>query len=305
MGVLEGWPTDGAEGAVSTEARWRAMARLWAPSGVVSGQGGELAPVLGAGVIDVAAGAAWVDGHYCELGSAASEPVTANGLLVIRFTPADNLFELVFRDGITTPTQSDAIWELPIARVTAGVMVDLRRIIAVGGAGIERVGHVRLTAGGPISFTDIPQNLSHLRLVASLRAEAASTAVVCFMRVNGDANTLYDHQTNRGTGTSNSAAHTSSDTGFRFAVPGASAQAAQWSPLVAEFPDYRGASHRKNAIWTYGWNSSSTTGATAGDIKVETAFGHIRQIAAIASLVLAPSSGQWAAGSVASLYGLL
>ena len=84
MAVLTGWPTDGAEGSVSSEARWRKMARLWAPSGVVTG----LVPTLGSGVINVTAGSAWVDGHYCELTSPASETNSANGLLVVRFTPA-------------------------------------------------------------------------------------------------------------------------------------------------------------------------------------------------------------------------
>ena len=48
---------------------------------------------VGAGVIDVTAGAAWLDGHYAELTSPAAESSTANGLLVVRFTPADNEFE--------------------------------------------------------------------------------------------------------------------------------------------------------------------------------------------------------------------
>ena len=126
MAVLTGWPTDGAEGSVSSEARWRKMARVWAPSGVVAGFAGELAPTLGSGVINVAAGAAWVDGHYCELVGPASETNSANGLLVVRFTPADNLFELVYRNGITTPTQTDATWELPIAQMIAGAISDRR-----------------------------------------------------------------------------------------------------------------------------------------------------------------------------------
>ena len=75
MAELTGWPTDGAEGSVSSEARWRKMARLWAPSGVATG----LVPTLGSGVINVTAGAAWVDGHYAELTSPASESSTANG----------------------------------------------------------------------------------------------------------------------------------------------------------------------------------------------------------------------------------
>jgi len=98
------WPTDGADGSVSSEARWRKMARLWAGNGIAENQGGELAPTLAAGpTINVAIGAAWLDGHYAELAAPASVPASANGLLVVRFTPADNHAELVYRDGVTLP----------------------------------------------------------------------------------------------------------------------------------------------------------------------------------------------------------
>ena len=40
--------------------------------------------------------------------------VTSNGLVVIRWTPAANTFELLYRDGATTPTQTDPTWELPL-----------------------------------------------------------------------------------------------------------------------------------------------------------------------------------------------
>ena len=145
MAELTGWPTDGAEGSVSSEARWRKMAKLWAPSGTVTG----LAPTLGSGVINVTAGSAWMDGHYAELTSPASETNSANGLLVVRFTPADNTFELVYRDGATTPTQTDAVWELPIAQMTAGALIDLRDFTTAGGV----LGYIG-QASGPGPATD-------------------------------------------------------------------------------------------------------------------------------------------------------
>ena len=49
MPLLSGWPTDAGAGSVSTEARWRAMARLWAPSGAVAGYLGALAPSYAGG----------------------------------------------------------------------------------------------------------------------------------------------------------------------------------------------------------------------------------------------------------------
>jgi hypothetical protein len=118
------YPTDGGDGSVSSEARWRKMARLWVPSGTVPG---GLAPTLAAGpAINVTAGSAWLDGHYAELAAPTSVPVSANGLLVLRFTPADNRCELLYRDGASTPTQTDPTWELPLAKMVAGAMTDLR-----------------------------------------------------------------------------------------------------------------------------------------------------------------------------------
>ena len=129
MADLNVWPTDGAGGSVSSEARWRRMARLWVPSGVEETVYGptSLQPSLVAGpTINVAQGACWVDGHYAELTPGVGVPATANGLLVVRFTPADNRAELLYRDAVTVPTQTDATWELAIASMTAGAITDRR-----------------------------------------------------------------------------------------------------------------------------------------------------------------------------------
>jgi hypothetical protein len=132
MPLLTGWPTDAGDGSVSTEARWRAMARLWAPSGVVDGYLDRLDPDYATGTVTVGAGAAWIDGHYAEQLTSSSVAVTSNGLVVIRWTPAANTFELLYRDGATTPTQTDPTWELPIAQMSGGAMTDLREFVARG-----------------------------------------------------------------------------------------------------------------------------------------------------------------------------
>ena len=133
MPDLSVWPTDGGDGSVSSEARWRKMARLWVPSGVATPT--DLAPTLAAGpTVNVTTGACWMDGHYAELTAPASVPASANGLLVVRFTPADNHAELLYRDGASSPTQTDPTWELPIAQMAAGAMTDRRVKADPGGA---------------------------------------------------------------------------------------------------------------------------------------------------------------------------
>ena len=135
MVAMNVWPTDAAEGSVATEARWRAMARYWQPSGVLVGQGGSLAPSLAYPNLTIQAGVAWVDGHYCELLGSQVLTVTANGLAVVRFDPAANTAELIYRDGATTPTQNPTgIFEIPIAVIAGSALtVDARALVDAGG----------------------------------------------------------------------------------------------------------------------------------------------------------------------------
>ena len=58
--------------------------------------------------------------------------VTSTGLVVIRFTPADNRFQLRRVNGAVNPTQTEATWELPIARMTGGAMTDIRDLVTRG-----------------------------------------------------------------------------------------------------------------------------------------------------------------------------
>jgi hypothetical protein len=130
MVAMNVWPTDGADGSVATEARWRKMARHWAASGVIDGVGGELKPTLAFPNLTVQAGAAWADGHFTELLGSQVLTVTANGLVVVRFDPAANTAELVYRDGAVSPAQDpNGVWEVPIAKMVGSAMTDSRRLI--------------------------------------------------------------------------------------------------------------------------------------------------------------------------------
>lgn len=124
------WPTDApADGSVATEARWRKMARYWAPSTVLAHYNGELQPTLTFPSLTVANGAAWVDGHLCELAGSSVLTATTDGMAVVRYTPSTNVAELIWRDGAgLVPAQIPGdIWEVVIARVVGGVLVDLRQ----------------------------------------------------------------------------------------------------------------------------------------------------------------------------------
>lgn len=124
MVAMNVWPTDAADGSVASEARWRKMAKTWAPTGTIPGVGGELAVSLVYPNLTVKSGAAWVDGHYCELLGDQVLAVTASGLVVIRFDPAANTAQLLYLDGVTTPTQNPSgTWEFVLALISASSLV--------------------------------------------------------------------------------------------------------------------------------------------------------------------------------------
>jgi hypothetical protein len=78
-------------------------------------------------------GAAWVNGEYCALTAQTALPATANGLVVVRYTAAGSTAELLYLDAATVPTQTDALFELVVAQVTAGVLADMRGLVTPPG----------------------------------------------------------------------------------------------------------------------------------------------------------------------------
>jgi hypothetical protein len=168
MAALNTWPTDAGDGSVANEARWRKMGRLWAPSGVAGPA--DLKPTLTFPNLTVAAGVAWVDGHFVESLGSQVLTVTANGLAVIRFDPAANLAELLYRDGATVPSQSPSgTWELPIAKLTGSALTDVRAFadrdripntlyqhtLTDGGLAIE-TGRLNMTVGASGNIDNVP-----------------------------------------------------------------------------------------------------------------------------------------------------
>jgi len=153
MVAMNVWPTDAADGSVSSEARWRKMARYWAPTGVLVGQGGDMLPTLAFPNLTVKAGACWVDGHYCELPGDQVLAVTANGLAVVRFDPAANTAQLLYLDGVSVPAQSPTgIYELPIALITGSALVDRRTPVVLATPGSEMI-YSQITANVSVTAT--------------------------------------------------------------------------------------------------------------------------------------------------------
>ena len=306
MADMNGWPTDGADGSVSSEARWRAMARLFAPSGVVDGYLGELAPSLAAGSITVQAGAAWIDGHYAEILTSTTFGATVTGLVVARFTPADNAFELIYRDGATTPTQTEATWELPIARITSSALTDVRPMLFPGGATTRRIGHTVLTAPATeIDWPNLPTDMVHLRIVAMLRGDTASPQTNLYVRCNGDAGANYYNQRTRSTGSTVTGLENLAQNGVLLTSPSGQAFGSAFAPVTVDIPGYRISGSRRNILTQLGSAKPTSGGFASGDLSVDTGFAVWQSTSIINRVTIATTSGNLAAGSTATLYGLM
>lgn len=139
------WPTESGDGSVSSEDRWRKMAKYWLPSGVLQGYLSELACTIAAGVVTVGTGAAWVDGHYLEITAGSTEAAGSDGLLVAQFVKASQSGQVIFNAGVTTPVTTDAVYEIPLYQVISGALTDLRQPILPGGVRTAAVRAYRTT----------------------------------------------------------------------------------------------------------------------------------------------------------------
>ena len=149
-----------------------------------------------------------------------------------------------------------------------------------------------------IGFTGIDQTFAHLLLIGYLRS---SNGTFIRARFNADTGANYDGQRLYGGEAlavpGETFAQTSATLGF---LPGSVADANLFSSMRATIPHYANAASNKVALSRWGFKgSTSPAGLAAGH---DGAFW--RSNAAITSISLFPSAGNFTAGSRAALYGL-
>jgi microcystin-dependent protein len=134
MTIVENYfPFDSGDGSGATETRWRLMARLWYGSGIVPNYLNSMAPSLAGSVVTVAPGAVWLDGFYGESSTSKPFTISGSGLIVAHMDPASNQITIAWAPGVTGPTQTPTgIYEVAIARITSGAMVDIRQFASPG-----------------------------------------------------------------------------------------------------------------------------------------------------------------------------
>lgn len=164
--VESAYPFDTGPGANVLESEWQKMARQWLTTGVIEGFREGLAVTANGAArqVTVETGAAWVEGFWYDtdadvvlaIGAAdASNPRLDT--VVVRLDRAANTTVLAVKQGVAAAspvapalTQTDVLWELPLANVTVPAAAG---VIVAGNVTDRRVftGNVSQAGGGVIT----------------------------------------------------------------------------------------------------------------------------------------------------------
>lgn len=151
------------------------------------------------------------------------------------------------------------------------------------------------------SFSSISQEYRHLRIIGSARGTTAATFTGLSMQVNGSGAATYDsQQITANNATVAGLAQTSGTSANIGEMAAASATSGACSTYDILIPNYRGTSFWKS--WTVAMGLSTGSGATAMHIKGWQC--QFRDTSPITSITIAAAAGNFATGSVFTLYGL-
>jgi len=220
-----------------------------------------------------------------KVSAAALLPLTTKGdLLTHNGTAPERL--AISTDGHVLTCQADgsANWE---ALPDSGAM---QRIAVQSGAAAS------------YSFTDIPGTYRDLRLVLNVRGDTAAATTTVQVKVNNDSTGIYSlvYHVQNGTNFSFSTASSNSTYIDCGAAAAASSPAGASLAAAVDFVDYRGAFFKSGMVVL---TSIRTT--TAGDnIRINGGW-RWPSTDAITRIDITPAAGSWAAGSVATLYGIM
>lgn len=172
----------------------------------------------------------------------------------------------------------------------AASMVRLREPVVVTG-----------TAGN-IRFAEIPQDYTHLEIVFTGRGTAVATEVALLGRLNLDAGSNYDTVYSYGSASSAGASTGTSQTAlylgaFAAASAGTAFQCGCSRILI---PFYSRTDFERTSVA----ESFSKYGTSSGNLAMRNASSAWRSTAPVTVIDLIPSSGLFAANSVATIYGI-
>lgn len=155
------------------------------------------------------------------------------------------------------------------------------------------------TATSTVTFSSIPGTYEHLQVRCYARATGGTQYTHIQGRFNGSTSSIYDDHYLFGDGSGavvdrgiNQTFH------YWFRIPGGSAAANCFGVYVVDILDYASTNKNKTTRLISGWNQNTTVG------EAWLASHSWRSTSAITSIELVSGSGNFAVGSVFSLYGL-
>lgn len=145
----EFFPFDVGKGNPANTARWRKMAQLWTPDGVVanypvgvpSAQSQLYATPISGGNTTIQPGAVFMHGYYAEVRTAQTiSSLGTSGTIVAKVDLVNQVCLIYFKAGATdygsNPStnfeQSASNWEIPLWLVSGTQLTDLRNLIIPG-----------------------------------------------------------------------------------------------------------------------------------------------------------------------------
>ncbi len=168
-------------------------------------------------------------------------------------------------------------------------------------ANTQCIDEVRLDTSGSFDFTDIPATYRHLVIkLAGRSSDSATNVVDVNVRFNNDTGANYDRQMLRGFGANATASESLAQTfmPFTWALPGANAPADVAGSGILHIPDYADTTFHKTLV-------ASFVGKTASHATLIHEYGgYWRSTAAINRITITTHAGTFAAGSIATLYGM-
>lgn len=194
-----------------------------------------------------------------------------------------------------------------LARLAIGSAYQVQRVKA-DLSGLEYVDggmflieeHLCAVDEATIEFTGIPQFFRNLKIVVTMRGTGA-TAPIGYLQFNGDTGANYDYQTLQEYGTTLATTVTFGANQIPFGI-GVHATGLAGSAGIAsvEIPDYRG-------VWKKSLIAEATMKYQESSAGIENRKfrGYWRDTDPITSIKLFLSTGNLAANSVASLYGII
>jgi hypothetical protein len=161
----------------------------------------------------------------------------------------------------------------------------------------------KCVAGSPtatVSFSSIPNTYNHL-VIMEQAASSQSGADDVYMQFNGDTGTNYTRQFINGTGTTTSSGQ---NVGVQKAaitnVPGTGAPANNGDGATITIYNYAGTTFLKTAISTH----MDIAGSATSNIDMGISAFQWNSTAAITSVLLGPSGGNFITGSTFTIYGV-